>query len=180
MKIYLYNISDDYIQYLKSFDCRVSDAKIGKRRHTRKYIGAVIQIKGCKYFAPLSSPKPKDFEPDGSIKKDPIFLTRIVIKNENNVDELKGRILISNMIPVNNDALSKYNPNFEKDINYKTLVIKELEFITKNREKIVQKANIIYNQKVGVYKTSIYAQKYLQHVVDFKLLEEKSKLYKKK
>ena len=117
---------------------------------------------------------------DGSIKKDPIFLTRIIIKNEQNVEELKGRILISNMIPVNEIALKKYNPSFEKDLNYKTLVIKELDFITKNREKIVQKANIIYNQKIGVYKTSIYAQKYLQHVVNFKLLEDKSKLYKSK
>ena len=114
MKIYLYNIKDDYIAYLKSFDERVSDAKIGKRKHLRKYIGAVIQINGCKYFAPLSSPKPKDYLEDGTIKKDPIFLTRIIIKNENDMEELKGRILISNMIPVNEAALTKYNPNFEK------------------------------------------------------------------
>lgn len=177
MKIYLYNVDDNYIKYLKTFDPHVSDSKVGKRKHIRKYIGAVIQINDCQYFAPLSSPKPKDFNADGSIRKDPIFLTRIIVNNDNGSNELKGKILLGNMIPINASALTKVNPNDEKDLNYKTLIIKELDFITKNRKEIVRKANIIYNQKIGKYKTSEYS-KYLDCVVDFKLLEEKSKNYK--
>lgn len=178
MKIYLYNVDDDYIDYLKQFDSHISDCKKGKRKHNRKYIGAVLMINNIKYFAPLSSPKPKDYNNDGSIRKDPIFLTRIIVKNEQNVEELKGKILIGNMIPIVDEALTKYNPNNETDQNYKTLIIKELDFITKNRKEIIRKAQIIYNQKIGKYKTSEH-NKYLTCVVDFQLLELKSKQYKK-
>ena len=176
MKIYLYNIDDKYIQYLRQFDSHVSDNKIGKRKHCRKYIGAVLLVNDCKYFAPLSSPKPKDYNADGTIRKDPIFLTRIVVKNDDGKNELKARILLGNMIPINDCALTKVNPNDEKDFNYKTLIIKELDFITKNRKEITRKANIIYNQKIGIYKTSEH-NKYLNNVVDFKLLEKKCKEY---
>ena len=178
MKIYLYNVDDDYIQYLRSFDTRVSDNKIGKRKHIRKYIGAVIQVNDCKYFAPLSSPKQKDYNSDGTIRKDPIFLTRIIVNNDNGEKEMKGKILLGNMIPINEIALTKVNPNDEKDLNYKTLIIKELDFITKNRKEIIRKANIIYNQKTGRYKAPAHCN-YLNCVVDFKLLEAKSKKYKK-
>ena len=178
MKIYLYNVDDDYIQYLRKYDQHVSDNKIGKRKHVRKYIGAVVQVNDCRYFAPLSSPKPKDYNKDGSIRKDPIFLTRIIVNNDEGEREMKGKILLGNMIPINDIALTKVNPNNEKDLNYKTLIIKELDFITKNRKEIIRKANIIYNQKTGKYKVSEYS-KYLSGVVDFKLLEEKSKEYKK-
>ncbi len=172
MKLYLYNVDDEYIQYLRIYDERVSDNKIGKRKHIRKYIGVIMYINNCKYFAPLSSPKLKDYNEDGSIRKDPIFLTRIVVKNENGEWELKGRILIGNMIPINDLALQKINPALEKDENYKTLLIKELDFITKNRKDIIRKANIIYNQKIGKYKVSQFS-KYLDCVVDFKKTRRK-------
>lgn len=179
MKIYLYNVDDDYIKYLRDFDKNICDSKIGKRIHTRKYIGVVIKVNGFDYFAPLSSPKKKDYLSDNSIRKDPLFLIKIISKNESGQDELKARILIGNMIPVPKDAMTKYNPSLEKDENYKILVIKELEFITKNRKEIYRKSRIIYNQKIGRYKTSIHAQKYLICVPNYKLLEEKSKRYKK-
>lgn len=78
-KIHIYNIDDDYIKYLSQFDNKVCDSKIGKRKHMRKYIGVVLAIGDIKYFAPLSSPKQKDFNSDGTIRKDPIFLMRIVV-----------------------------------------------------------------------------------------------------
>lgn len=178
MKIYLYHIEDKYIEYLKTFDIHVSDSKVGKRKHRRKYIGAVLEINNTKYFAPLSSPKPKDYETDGLIRKDPIFLTRIIVKNEQNIDELKAKIMLSNMIPICESAIKKYDPSKEIDLNYKTLVIKELDFITKNRKKILEKAKVIYFQKTGLYKVGTHCN-YLSHTINFKLLEQKSKLYKK-
>ncbi len=179
MKIYLYNVDDNYIQYLRQYDSHVCDNKVGKRRHCRKYIGAVILINGYKYFAPLSSPKPKDYNSDGTIRKDPIFLTRIIVKNDFDKDEMKGKILLGNMIPICDNVLTKINPNFETDLGYKTLLIKELDFITKNRKEIVRKANIIYNQKTGKYKVSANST-YLNSVVNFKVLETKCKKYNKK
>lgn len=177
MKIYLYNVDDDYIQYLRQFDSRVSDNKIGKRKKTRKYIGALMLINGCKYFAPLSSPKTKDYDDNGEIRKDPIFLTRIVTINEDGKKELKARIMLGNMIPVSDVALTKYNPNDEEDLRYRDLIIKELDFITKNRKELITKATIIYNQKTGKYKKTPNS-KYLDCVVDFALLEEKAKSYR--
>ena len=179
MKIYLYNIDDNYIKYLKSFDNSVSDSKVGKRKHSRKYVGAVVEVNNFKYFAPLSSPKPKDYNSDGTIRKDPIFITRIVTVGDDGNLELKGKLLLGNMIPVIDTVLTKYNPANETDLNYKTLVIKELDFITKNRKSIARKANIIYNQKVGNYKVSSHAT-YLNEVVDFTLLEQKALKYNSK
>mgnify|MGYP004612944251 CR=1 FL=1 len=51
---------------------------------------------------------------------------------------------------------------------------KELVFIEKNQEMINKYAKIIYNQKINNYDVS-----YIKNVVDFKLLEEKCKKYKK-
>ena len=51
---------------------------------------------------------------------------------------------------------------------------KELVFIEKNQEMIKKYAKIIYNQKINNYDVS-----YIKNVVDFKLLEEKCKKYKK-
>ena len=169
MKLKLYNIEDNYIKYLSTIDSNVCDNKMGKRKHYRKYIGTVLNINGIKYFSPLSSPKKKDYEPDGSIRKDPIFLVRIKTINEYGQYELKGRILIGNMIPILDSVVTVYDIKAEKDENYKTLIIKEMDFITKNRNNIINKANVIYNQKIGVYFTK---SEYIKHTVDFKLLEK--------
>ena len=92
-----------------------------------------------------------------------------------NVPVLKGTLRISNMIPVPDSELILYEPKYEKNKNYKILVEKELEFIDKNEDMIKKYASIIYNQKNNGYEVS-----YIDNVVDFKLLEEKCREYKKK
>ena len=178
-KIYLFTIDDDYIKFLSSYDKKVCESKERRRNHTRKYIGAVLEVNGIRYFAPLSSPKPKDFGSDGSIRKDPVFLTRIITKNEQGHPELKGKVLIANMIPIVDCVATKYNIANEKDLRYKQLVIKEIDFITKNRFEIYKKAMLIYKQKCSE-KTLKNPPKYLPHTIDFKLLESVCKKYKKK
>lgn len=177
-KLYLYNIADDYIKYLSRFDHRVSDAKIGNRNHKRKYIGVLFEIDGMKYFAPLSSPKPKDFNPDGSVRDDPFWLTRIVTTNKDGEMECKGKVTYSGMIPVHESAIEKYNLNDEPDSAYRKLLIKEIDFVTKHREEIYHKATTIYRQKMMEREYKI-APRYLENVVDFALLEEKCLAYKK-
>ena len=51
----IYNVRDDYIEFLKQYDFRVLDNKNGKR----PYVGIVLKIRDVSYFAPLSSPKAK-------------------------------------------------------------------------------------------------------------------------
>ena len=177
-KMYLYNIADDYIQYLSQFDNKVRDAKIGNRSHDRKYIGVVLTVNGIRYFAPLSSPKPKDFNPDGSFRKDPLWLTRIVSINKDGKLECKGKINYSNMIPVPEQAVRRFSINDETDSAYRLLLIKEIDFVTKHRAEIYQKATTIYRQKM-MEKEFKVAPRYLACVVDFGLLEEKCLAYKK-
>ena len=78
------------------------------------------------------------------------------------------------MIPVPDSELILYELKYEKNKNYKILIEKELEFIEKNEDMIKKYASIIYNQKNNGYDVS-----YIKNVVDFKLLEQKCKEYKK-
>lgn len=55
----LYGISDEYISFIRNTYPRVYSNKEDVRIHTRKYLGAVIEINGYKYYIPLSSPKDK-------------------------------------------------------------------------------------------------------------------------
>lgn len=55
----LYNVSDEYINYLRKKFPRVYSNKENIRVHTRKYLGVVIEMEEHKYYIPLSSPKDK-------------------------------------------------------------------------------------------------------------------------
>ena len=53
-KIQFYYVDPDYINYLKQVDPRVPDVEYTERR--RKMIcGAVLEVNGVSYYAPLSS-----------------------------------------------------------------------------------------------------------------------------
>lgn len=58
----LYEIDDDYIEYLRGFDSKVLSSKQGNRKETRKYIGVLLHNKNYKYFIPLSSYKPETYD----------------------------------------------------------------------------------------------------------------------
>ena len=176
-KLKLYNVSDDYVDYLKQYDHRVFSSKEDDRNKERKYLGVVLNINNCDYFVPLSSPKESDYKLVDNIKtirKDIIPIIRIVVKNSKGKDELKGTLKFSNMIPVPSIALINYDVNSEKDELYKILVLKEIDFINSNsnRDKIIKNAKVIYNQKVNNWDIG-----YIKQTVDFKLLEQKSMEY---
>ena len=79
------------------------------------------------------------------------------------------------MIPIYDSAvLNYYNVNNEIDINYKNLVLDELRFIYANKNKIFHNAYKLYQQKINNMSMG-----YIKNTVDFQLLEEKAKLYKK-
>ena len=50
-------INTDYCDYLRKFDNRVAYNK--NEKELRHFIGILFKIETCKYFAPLSNPKPK-------------------------------------------------------------------------------------------------------------------------
>ena len=70
------------------------------RVHTRKYLGAVIEMNGYKYYIPLSSPKSKHdyLIVDGkrTIRKSSMIVIRITEGDGDN-EELKGTLQIGTM-----------------------------------------------------------------------------------
>lgn len=177
MSLKLYNISDEYINYLRKFDKKVFSNKEDDRKHSRKYLGIILIIDEFNYFVPLSSPKDTDYIiEDGTkiIRKNTIPIIRIISEDSNGNEELKGTLKFSNMIPVPDFALIDYDVYSETDEDYKILVTKEIAFISANKKTIINNAKVIYNQKTKNYKNI----KYLENTVNFKLLEQKCKEYK--
>jgi len=178
-KLKLYHVLDDYINYLRKFDRKVFLNKEEERRRDRKkdrkYLGTVLHINNFKYFVPLSSPKESDYIMMGGkkeIRKSVIPIMRIVVKDKSGNDELKGTIKFSNMIPVPDRALIKYNVKNEVDEDYKILLLKEISFINSNSVSIIKNAQVIYTQKIKKYSIN-----YLKDTVEFSLLEEKCQEY---
>ena len=161
-KMYLYNIEDDYIDYLRTFDNKVMSTKRENRKYERKYIGVLFEIGEVKYFAPLSSPKKKHFT-----MSDAVDFIKIQEK-----DKLYGVINLNNMIPVKNEVLKKVDINGEEDAKYKQLLLKEHLICNRKNEKININAKKLY-KIVTVFKTV----RFLKKCCDFKLLEEKCSLY---
>ncbi|BBM51094.1 type III toxin-antitoxin system like protein [Leptotrichia trevisanii] len=169
----LYEISDSYLDYLKSFDDRVLNRLGEKYRHTRKYLGILLKINDCDYIAPLSSPSQTDYL-NGAIRKSIIPIVRI-IKSKSGETTLLGKIKLSSMVPVyDKSVIKEYDINHEIDTKYKNLVFDQLDFINSNKKLIIKYANTLYRQKIKNFSIG-----YVNQTVNFLLLEEKSKLYNK-
>ncbi len=173
----LYSVSDEYISYLRKKFPRVYSNKESKRVHTRKYLGAVIEIETHKYYIPLSSPKEKHdyIVVDGrkTIRRDSLIVMRIV-SGTGGDKALKGTLQIGTMIPVPNDAIKLYDVENEPDQAYKDLVNEEIIYIRKNEKKIMKNAKVLYSKrKAGD------TNKVVQSCLDFIALEKECDNWKK-
>lgn len=95
----LYEISEEYISYLRSFDSFVFSAKEDDRNHTRKYLGVVYTINNYNYYIPLSSPKNTDYQMINGkrqIRKSIVPIIRITATSDCGELELKGTLKLSN------------------------------------------------------------------------------------
>ena len=126
--INLVYIDGKFISYLFKFDKHVMYNKGQKR----PYIGVLFEIKGHKYYAPLTHPKEK-FK---TMKNDVDFMR---IKG----GEL-GAINFNNMIPVHNSAIIPINVSEIKDLKYKMLLINQLKFFDAHEVDILSKASKLY------------------------------------
>lgn len=177
MQLNLYSISDEYVKYLRRFDNRVYSNKEKTRKHTRKYIGTVLNINGFNYYIPLSSPKDNDYydKERTKIRKSIIPIIRVTESKQNGILKLDGTLRVSNMIPVPITEIIPYLISEEKDEKYRDLILAEIRFIRKNTKLIVKYANILYKQKDKNQDIP-----YIKNTLDFKLLEEKClKFYNK-
>ena len=177
-EIKICSVTDKYITYLREKCPDVYSNKEENRTHTRKYIGAVLYIKGFNYYVPMSSPKKTDYQIAGEgkvIKKSIVPIMRIVVKNAKGEKELKGTLRISHMIPVPASELQLYDVEKETDYTYKDLLQSQIIFIRKNQEKIYRNAELLYKQKMcGDTSTG-----YVKTALDYMALEEMCLQYEK-
>lgn len=166
----LYSISDEYINYIRKKFPRVYSNKEDTRIHTRKYLGAVIEIETHKYYIPLSSPKDKrDYIMVGgkkTIRKDSLIVMRIVA-GTGEKKELKGTLQIGTMIPVPDEALELYDVGNEPDKAYKDLINEEIIYIRKNEKKIIKNARVLYSKRKSGDENRV-----VQSCLDFVALEK--------
>ena len=90
----------------------------------------------------------------------------------NESGRLYGTLRISNMIPVPVGEIEPYILEYENDQKYKEVILGELRYIARNSNKIIKYSNIVYRQRLKNLNIS-----YINNVNDFKLLEEKMKLW---
>ena len=82
--IILYEVKSEYIKYLGNYQKHIFTQTTGKGK--RKYIGIVFEVKGIKYFAPLSSFKDKHKQMKESV--DFIKIKDSAIINLNNMIQI--------------------------------------------------------------------------------------------
>lgn len=156
-KLLFYEIDEKYIDFLSQFSEHLfHNAKVSQT-YSRKYVGILFEINGIKYFAPLSSFKPKHKRLSETV--DFIKIGDMAVIN------------LNNMFPVPETAYSLKNPNTEKSQQYRTLLNNEIRIIKQKTEQIINNAKTVYNHKI----TNDGKSKLSQRCNDFKLLEEKFK-----
>ncbi len=161
-KLLFYEIENKYINFLSQFSEHFFHNAQINQKYSRKYIGVLFEINGFKYFAPLSSFKPKHKRLSETV--DFIKIGDMTVIN------------LNNMFPVPEGVFSLINPKTEKNLQYRTLLNNEIRIIRKKEEQIINNAKSVYNHKM----TNDGKSKLSQRCNDFKLLEEKCYEYIKK
>lgn len=163
-KLNFYTISGEYVKYMNQFDNRILKAYDEKAR--RPFIGIVLKVDEILYFAPFTSPKKKHLTMKNTID----FLK---------IDEGKlGAINFNNMIPIPIEQCKKIDVENEPDEAYKTLLYKQINWCNDKENNIIilNKARKLYEKVIS----NKLPQRIIDRCCDFKLLEEKSRIYNKK
>lgn len=161
-----YHISTSYINYLKQFQRHIWDNEEKGRK--RPYIGLVLEIGDYKYYAPMTSPKPKHTKIPESID-----LKKIIYQNQ-----LTGVINLNNLIPVQDSdvELVDLNKLSVQDSKYHDLLNNQIIIIRKKHAEIIKDSNLIYKIKTRNYNGYVNLKK---RCYDFILLEKKCSEYNK-
>ena len=155
IKLKFYEVDSEYIKYLKeNADNKIPN--IDYKKHKKFFCGIVLTINNFNYFAPVSSYNKK-------------LHTTFIIKDKQKVI---SSLRFSFMFPCPIEYLNQKDFSKE-DEKYQILLRKELKYCNKNREKIIKKAKEIYKLGLNEYTRKKF------NICNFKLLEEKSLLYKR-
>lgn len=155
----LITVNSKYCDYLRNYDYRVSFN--ANEKELRPFVGVLFIIGNIKYFAPLSSPKPKH------------------LKMKNTIDFYKidggklGAINFNNMIPIPETEYeyvdTKTQSLKDKEKQYKELLKDQLRWLNRNGQNLRVRAKTLYDKRINLE----LSNKIADRCCDFVLLEEK-------
>ena len=158
-------VDSDYCDYLRKFDSKVIYNKRAKK--LRPFIGILFKIEKWKYFAPLSSPKPKY-----KIMKNTLDFFKI------KEGEL-GAINFNNMIPVTKNNYGEIDLDTNElnlqEKKYQKMLKEQLAWLNANKYQIKDRSYKLYMK----YKENKLSENIKNRCCNFPLLEEKSLEYVK-
>ena len=125
-QLIMYDISEEYKDYLRKFDEKVS------KKDNRKFYGILITKNNIDYYIPFTS------------KIDKKTSSKLTVNIKDTGNKIIAKLLLNNMIPVNE------NESFIVDINkskYKDYFNKEIAYLRKKHviSEILRKAENIFN-----------------------------------
>ena len=164
-RLRLYTIDMKYVRNLAKTDDNVMSVSPQSGKAIRPFVGIIVLVNGRKYCIPLSSPK-KKFEN----KKNGVDFFRIM---DSGSKKLIGVLNINNMLPIEDCLLTpvdlKIRPNDSpKTISYKELMKNQLSFCQHHQDKIVKRANRLYEIVVQYPESN---RNLVKRCCDFKKLE---------
>jgi len=151
-----------YVRDLHNADDRVQSISPQIHKNNRPFVGIIVVCGGHMYCVPLDHPKDKHYK-----MKNDVDFTRIF-----DGEKLMGVMNFNNMIPVDKSVVTKMDLRIGKnekssDKAYKILCAKELDWIQKNQDAIVKKANKLYRMITTEEANNILRRR----CVDYKKLE---------
>ena len=154
-----------YCDYLRQFDNKVPYNAGSKEM--RPFVGVILEVNNCKYFAPLSSPKPKHLKLNSKLDFFKIDGGKL------------GAININNMIPVTNKNVTLLNLtkhcNTIQEFKYQKLLKGQLYWLNRNKDVLYYRTSKLYYD----YINDTLQDSVRKRCCNFKLLEEKCLEYNK-
>ncbi len=152
--IRLYEIDDEYIDYLLPVAPHIFRNKKPGQQHDRKYIGVIFVVNGFNYFAPLSSFKDKHRRMQDSL--DFLKIKHYAVIN------------LNNMFPVPSGVYTYIDISKESDPQYRALLLAEYRYIKSIQDRIRKNAITLYKHKKQKGNTTALARR----CNDFEMLED--------
>ena len=156
--IRIYEVKSEYIKYLNNYQKHIFTQ--AQEKDKRKYIGIVFEVKGIKYFAPLSSFKDKHKQ------------------MKEGVDFIKIKyypvINLNNIIPVPDSQIVDIDKNKQKNASYRYLLQAESREVNRQKNRIRKNAEIVYSHK----KHNGVSTPLAKRTNNFELLEKLYREYK--
>ena len=135
----LYTIDNEYLDYLSNYDDKVPTEH---GQHKRPYVGVVIQQGDVRYFAPLSSPKPKHLTmPNNMLDCIKLSGGRLGVVNLNNMIPAPEETLNEVILP----SLEEIEVMLDEGKQYMFLLRNQLEEVNTEfvKEKIRRNAGVL-------------------------------------